>query len=177
MPWVTVLVIWLRALNDPKQALTTVSNTPNMQKLQAFLASYCCIMLKGGQHTILTALKHFINSHFRSSHSVDMNRTRVGSRPFHIHRRRFFFLLQFHIQSGAHFKIYKQICIVADPDPNPDPRVFGPPGSGSTSQRYGSGSCSGSGSGSFSHHAKLVRKTLIPIILWLFLTFYLWKMM
>ncbi len=59
---------------------------------------------------------------------------------------------------------------VADPDPNPDPdptdpRVFGPPGSGSTSQRYGSGSGSCSGSGSFYHHAKIVRKTLIPPIL------------
>jgi hypothetical protein len=66
---------------------------------------------------------------------------------------------------------------VADPDPNPDPdpHVFGTPGSGSTSQRYGSGSgsCSGSGSGSFYHHAKIVRKTLIPDILLLFLTFYL----
>ncbi len=44
---------------------------------------------------------------------------------------------------------------VADPDPNPDPdpqdpHVFGPPGSGS---------------GSFYHHAKIVRKTLIPTIL------------
>ena len=51
---------------------------------------------------------------------------------------------------------------VADPDPNPDPpdpHVFGPPGSGSTSQRYGSGS------GSVYHHAKIVRKTLIPSIL------------
>jgi hypothetical protein len=38
---------------------------------------------------------------------------------------------------------------VADPDP-PDPHVFGPPGSGS---------------GSFYHHAKIVRKTLIPTIL------------
>jgi hypothetical protein len=45
---------------------------------------------------------------------------------------------------------------VADPDP-PDPHVFGPPGSGSNSQRYGSGS--------FYHHAKIVRKTLIPTIL------------
>ncbi len=45
---------------------------------------------------------------------------------------------------------------VADPDP-PDPHVFGPPGSGSTSQSYGSGS--------FYHHAKIVRKTLIPTIL------------
>jgi len=59
-------------------------------------------------------------------------------------------------------------CSVPDPDP-PDPHVFGPPGSGSTSQRYGSGS--------FYHHAKIVRKTLIPSILWLFLTFYLRKMM
>jgi hypothetical protein len=44
---------------------------------------------------------------------------------------------------------------------DPDPHVFGPPGSGSTSQRYGSGS----GSRSFYHHAKIVRKTLIPTIL------------
>jgi hypothetical protein len=53
---------------------------------------------------------------------------------------------------------------VADPDP-PDPHIFGPPGSGSTSQmyRYGSGSCSGSGT--FYHHAKIVRKNLIPAIL------------
>jgi hypothetical protein len=44
------------------------------------------------------------------------------------------------------------------PDPDfPDPHVFGPPGSGSTSER--------SGSGSFYHHAKIVRKTLIPSIL------------
>ncbi len=58
-------------------------------------------------------------------------------------------------------------------DPDPDPHVFEPPGSGSgsTSQRYGSGS------GSFYHYAKIVRKTLIPTILWLFLTFYLWKIM
>jgi hypothetical protein len=58
------------------------------------------------------------------------------------------------------------------PDPNPDqdpldPRVFWPPGSGSTSQKYGSGS------GSFYHHAKIIRKTLNPTILRLFLTFYL----
>ncbi len=52
---------------------------------------------------------------------------------------------------------------VPDPEPDPDPHVFGPPGSesGSTSQRCGSGS----GSGSFYHHAKIVRKTLIPYIL------------
>jgi hypothetical protein len=56
---------------------------------------------------------------------------------------------------------------VADPDPDPpDPHVFGPPvsGSGSTSQRYGSGS------GSFYHHAKIVRKALIPTIFY-FLSF------
>ncbi len=52
---------------------------------------------------------------------------------------------------------------VADSDP-PDPHVFGPPGSRSISQRYGSGS------GSFYHHAKIIRKTLIPTIFWLFLT-------
>ena len=57
------------------------------------------------------------------------------------------------------------VSSVADPDP--DPHVFGPPGSGFTSQRYGSGS------GSFYHHAKIVRKTLIPTFLLLFLTFYL----
>jgi hypothetical protein len=45
-------------------------------------------------------------------------------------------------------------------DPNPDQDVFWPPGSGSISQRYGSGS----GSGSFYHHAKIVRKTLIPTV-------------
>jgi hypothetical protein len=56
---------------------------------------------------------------------------------------------------------------------DPDPHVFGPPGSGSTSQRYGSGSGSCSGSGFFYHHAKIVRKTLIPTTLLLFLTFYL----
>ncbi len=52
---------------------------------------------------------------------------------------------------------------------------FWPPGSGSTSQRYGSGSGSGFGSGSFYHHAKIIRKTLNPTILWIFLTFCLWK--
>ncbi len=39
------------------------------------------------------------------------------------------------------------------------PYVFGPPGSGSVSPRYGSGN--------FYHHAKMVRKTLIPTVLWL----------
>ncbi len=64
----------------------------------------------------------------------------------------------YHISSGAD----------PDPNPDPDPHVFGPlgsgSGSGSTSQRYGSGS------GSFYHHVKIVRKTLIPTVLWLFLT-------
>ncbi len=54
---------------------------------------------------------------------------------------------------------------VADPNPDPDPpdpHVFGPPGSGSgsTSQMFGSGS--------FYHHAKIVRKTLIPTICYSF---------
>jgi hypothetical protein len=55
---------------------------------------------------------------------------------------------------GNSLRAYEEIS-VADPDPH----VFGPPGSGSTSQRYGSGS------GSFYHHAKIVRKNLIPTIL------------
>jgi hypothetical protein len=54
--------------------------------------------------------------------------------------------------------------IVADPDPS-DPYVFGPPGSGAgpSSQRYGSRS--------FYHQAKIVRKTLIPTVLWLLFDF------
>ncbi len=50
---------------------------------------------------------------------------------------------------------------------------FWPPGSrsGSISQRYEIRIRS------FYHHAKIVRKTLIPTVLWLFWTFYLWKMM
>jgi hypothetical protein len=52
---------------------------------------------------------------------------------------------------------FSLLSSVADPD-LPDPHVFGPLGSGSTSQRYGSGS------GSFYHHAKIVRKTLVPTI-------------
>ncbi len=61
------------------------------------------------------------------------------------------------------FVPYLIVCSsVADPDPDPpDPHVFGPPGSESTTQRYGSGS----GSGSFYHHAKILRKTLIPTFL------------
>jgi hypothetical protein len=47
----------------------------------------------------------------------------------------------------ASSSIYCLIISVADPDP-PDPHVFGP-----------------RGSGSFYHHAKIVRKTLIPTIL------------
>ncbi len=53
---------------------------------------------------------------------------------------------------------------VADPDPS-DPYVSGPPGSGSgsTTQMYGSGS--------FYHYAKIVRKILIPSVLWLLFNF------
>jgi hypothetical protein len=47
----------------------------------------------------------------------------------------------------------------------PDQHVYGPPGSGSISQRYGSGS------GFFYQQAKIVRKTLIPTVLFFF-TFY-----
>jgi hypothetical protein len=56
--------------------------------------------------------------------------------------------------------------ITSVPDP-PDPHVFGPQGSGSgsTSQRYGSGS------GFFYHKAKIVGKTLISTVLWLFFDF------
>ncbi len=43
--------------------------------------------------------------------------------------------------------------------------VFGPGGSGSVSQMYGSGS------GSFYHHAKIVRKTLIPTVMLLLFDF------
>ncbi len=42
---------------------------------------------------------------------------------------------------------------------------FGPPGSGSISTRYGSGS------GSFYHQARIVRKILIPTVLWHFYDF------
>ena len=50
-------------------------------------------------------------------------------------------------------------------DPNPDPHVLGLPDLDPISHSYESGS--------FYHHAKMVRKTLIPTILRLFLTFYL----
>jgi hypothetical protein len=49
----------------------------------------------------------------------------------------------------------------------PDPNVFGPPGSGSISQMY----WPGSRSGSFYHQANIIRKTLIPTVLWLLLDF------
>ena len=58
------------------------------------------------------------------------------------------------------------------PDPIPDsdppyPHVFWPPGSGSgsTSQRYGSGSRARSGF--FYQHAKIIRKTLNPTIMYI----------
>jgi hypothetical protein len=50
-------------------------------------------------------------------------------------------------------EIYQNKTGVADTDPNPDPYVFGPLGSGSDS-----------GSGTFYHHAKILRKTLIPTV-------------
>ncbi len=52
---------------------------------------------------------------------------------------------------------------VPNPDP-PDPHASGSPGSGSINQRYGSGS--------FYYHAKIVRKTLIPTVLWPLLDFF-----
>jgi hypothetical protein len=59
-----------------------------------------------------------------------------------------------------HLLAEKPIILSSVPDPDPpDPHVFGPPGSGSISQRYGSRS------GSFYHQAKIVRKTLIPIVM------------
>jgi hypothetical protein len=72
-----------------------------------------------------------------------------------------------------HSKRFKQFaarCLlkssVADPDPS-DPYFFGPSGSGSVSQRYGARY----GSGSFYHQAKIVRKTLIPTVLFLIFHF------
>ncbi len=74
--------------------------------------------------------------------------------------------------SGSHTSPIRNTTLmrsVADPNPDPDPHVFGPPGSGSgtNSQRYGSGS----GSRSFYHQPKIVRNTLIPTVLrlWLFI--------
>ncbi len=54
---------------------------------------------------------------------------------------------------------------------DPDPDVFGPPGSGSgyISTKYGSGS------GSFNNQEKLVWKTLIPTVLWLFLWHFIFE--
>ncbi len=69
----------------------------------------------------------------------------------------------------THSRRKQSLGLISVPDPNrdpPDPHVFGPPGSGSgsISQRYGSGS--GFGSGSLHHYAKILRKTLISIVLW-----------
>ncbi len=50
---------------------------------------------------------------------------------------------------------------------DPDPYNFGPPGSESISQRCGSGS--------FYHQARIVRKTLIPTVLWLFIDFFIFE--
>ncbi len=58
--------------------------------------------------------------------------------------------------SSRHLTTWDMVIVsVPDPDP-PDPHVFGPPESGS---------------GSFYHQAKIVSKTLIPTVLWLFLDF------
>ncbi len=60
--------------------------------------------------------------------------------------------------------VFKPTSSVADPEPNPGRYAFGPHGSGSISTyevRYGSGSRS------FYDQAKIVRKTLIPTVLWL----------
>ncbi len=70
--------------------------------------------------------------------------------------------LSFSCPSQLTFNMKKQCCGFG-----PDAYVFGPPGSGSASQRYGSGS----GSRSFYHQAKIVRKTLIPTVLWLLFYF------
>jgi hypothetical protein len=51
--------------------------------------------------------------------------------------------------------------MVSVADLDPDAYVFGRPGYGSVSKSYGSKS----GSGSFCHRAKILRKTLIPIVL------------
>jgi hypothetical protein len=96
----------------------------------------------------------------RAAHASIKNLKALGK--FLGHRYQTFTLIGINI--WLLIKVIKTLqASVADPDP-PYPRVFGPPGSGSTSQRYGSGSGSCSGSGSFHHHAKIVRKTLIPTI-------------
>ncbi len=62
----------------------------------------------------------------------------------------------------------KTLDLDPDLDP-PDPHVFGPPGSGSglINQRYGSGS--------FYHQAKIVRKPLIPTVLWHLFDFFVFE--
>jgi hypothetical protein len=90
-------------------------------------------------------IKMFLSSRFKSM---------VSNYPFHIYQNVPFSLMAFMLSS-----LFSTLFgSVADPDPDPpDPHVLGPPGSGSTSQRYRSGS--------FYHHAKIVRKTLIPTIM------------
>ncbi len=68
---------------------------------------------------------------------------------------------QAHLQAVLRIRIHMFLGL-----PDPDPHVFGPPGSGSTSQRYGSGS------GSFYHHAKIVRKNLIEVDSYYFVTLF-----
>jgi hypothetical protein len=90
-----------------------------------------------------------------STTSTALNRG-IGRRPQHNSMRKLFILRI----KCCDFSYYEQSSVA---NPDPDPHDFGPPGSGSISQRYGFGSVSGSGS--FYHHAKIVRKTLIPTIL------------
>jgi hypothetical protein len=86
--------------------------------------------------------------------------------------KKFSFL--FDVTPGVHVTHFYGTVSVSDlepePDPDPpDPHIFGPRGSGSISQRYGSGS--------FYHPSiikQIVRKTLIPTVLWILLDFYLW---
>ncbi len=66
-------------------------------------------------------------------------------------------------------KFCQLMCSFPDPNPDPDPHVFGPPRCGSISQSYWSGF--GSRSVSFYQKPKIVRKTLIPTLLWLLLDF------
>ncbi len=80
-------------------------------------------------------------------------------------------LLLLIVATGNRYSFQEQKILIEIPevtssvaDLDPDPYVFGPPGSGSISQRNGSGSWF------FYHQAKIVRKTLIPSVLWL-LTF------
>ncbi len=119
----------------------------------------------------------------RADLSCDFNADRIRITHLHQFLSKQRFSIQIRIRDKAKFKLIGHTTFIAYctqikyhashyvsisvSDPNPsDPSVFGPPGSGSwsgpgsISQRYGSGS--------FYHQAKIVRKTLIPTVLWLF---------